>query len=49
MYCDHEVFQMFCQYCYRRYEEDTIAQALAKVEEHEQECPKRKVQSLHDS
>jgi hypothetical protein len=37
----HERFQMHCQFCAKQHEADTAAEALAKVEAHEAECPKK--------
>jgi hypothetical protein len=36
------LYQMHCQYCYRRFEGETIEEALKKVEEHEETCFKKK-------
>jgi copper chaperone CopZ len=32
---DTERYQMHCQYCQQRFEANTVAEALRKVEEHE--------------
>lgn len=37
---DHEVFETFCQYCKRKFERISMAQALKAAEEHESECGK---------
>ena len=34
---DTERYQMHCQYCQHRFEGNTVAEALRKVEEHERE------------
>jgi len=34
---DTERYQMHCQYCQQRFESNTVAEALRKVEEHERE------------
>ena len=34
---DTERYQMHCQYCQQRFEGNTVAETLRKVEEHERE------------
>lgn len=38
---DHERFQMHCRFCFKVQEGDSIEEAMQKVEEHENECPKK--------
>ena len=39
---DHERFQCLCQFCAKVFEGDSVKEAVAKVEEHEKDCPKKK-------
>lgn len=43
MFHDHERYQVFCRWCQRKYEADTVEEAVAECEEHEQsECKKKR-------
>jgi len=48
----HERFQVFCQFCYKKYETDSREESIQKVEEHEkEECQKNpaRVAPLRDT
>ena len=38
---DHERFQTHCRFCSKVLEGDSVEEITQKVEEHEQECPKK--------
>ena len=40
-FCNHERFQMFCQFCKRIFEADSTDEVYSLVLEHEKECPRR--------
>jgi len=42
MFTDHELFQVFCRFCFIKAEAKTKEEAIKLVEEHEKECPKNK-------
>jgi len=43
MFCDHEVFQVFCQFCFKKFEAKTREEAIDLVVKHEKDkCDKKK-------
>ena len=38
---EHERFQVHCRWCQKTHEADTAEGAVALVQEHEGECPRR--------
>ena len=39
----HERFQSFCKHCYKVAEADTVAESVRRTEEHEKQCPRKRI------